>query len=61
MNKYELLASALKANNPDEALKILKKCEEYREDDTFNTLYFAVITCVTDWRLRRKTGDNDNE
>ena len=54
MEKYKLLADVVNAENAENALELLKKCEIYRNDDTFNSLYLAVSTYVAEWRIRTK-------
>lgn len=56
MEKYELLASVMDAENGMKAQEILDTCKKYRGDNAFNNLYYAVQLYVTEWRIRGAKG-----
>lgn len=57
--KYKMLAAAVESESEEETRDILNALNVFRNDDVFNSLYYAVLNLVIDRRMREHQTKNE--
>ena len=58
LQKYKILAMAVESESTKKARSILDALNVFRNDDVFNSLYYAVLNLVVDKRISERTEKN---
>lgn len=57
--KYKMLAMAVESESTEKAYIILDAVSVFRNDDVFNSLYYAVLNLVVDKKISERTEKNE--